>query len=125
MWGGEFKASYTSSETGVLLSYSELWANGSVQFFEFERFYSRAGVPTLMPFPKGKPAAMFTLTEVDSEAHRAVFENPSKDFPTQIEYHEKGKNQLVITLSDPHNKLDRKEVFDLKRDPAPSTPLKQ
>ena len=47
----------------------------------------------------------------------AVFENPKNDFPTKLRYERVSKDELVVTLTDPHNKSDKKQVFKLKRVP--------
>ena len=119
MWGGEFTTYYSTPEGGKILSTSELKKDGHLAFHEFERFDVRptnAGGATIMltPYPKGTPAMIFTLTELDEKARKAVFENPKKDFPTRIVYHRAADDRLVITLSDPFAKSGPDEVFDLK-----------
>ena len=64
----------------------------------------------LTPYPGGQKRETFKLTS--SEASKAVFECPEKDFPTRIEYHRKEKDRLVITLS---GGADKTETFDLRR----------
>ena len=115
MWGGEFVAYYTTPEGGKVLSYSELLKDGKVSFHEFEKFDVEDGVVRLTPFPGGKPAARFKLVELDTRAKKAVFDNPKNDFPTRITYHRVSKDNLVITLSDPHGKKEKQQKFDLRR----------
>jgi hypothetical protein len=115
MWGGEFVAYYSTPEGGAILSFSELRREGSVAFHEFERFAADGAAVTLSPYPGGKPAATFTLTELDEKARKATFENPKKDFPTRIVYQRAAEDRLVITLSDAVAKARPDEVFDLKR----------
>ncbi len=112
MWGGTFSAYYAKPSDGKLLSYSQLRADGTVRFYEFEVFSAEGGKVTVIPHPGGKRAKKFTLTEMGKA--KAVFENPRNDFPTRIVYERVAPDRLVITLTDPHNESDKKEVFDLK-----------
>jgi len=114
MWGGIFHTTYAAEEW-VVLSYSELRKEGKVEFHEFEKFEVLEGKLVFSPFPGGRPATQLTVASVDAKAKKAVFENPTKDWPTRIEYHRKAENQLVITLSDPHHEGGKTEVFDLKK----------
>ncbi len=114
-WGGEFRAYYTTSEGGKVLSYSELVREGVVAYHEFERFEALDGGVVFTPFPRGKPATSLRLVDIDVAAHRFVFENPNKDYPTRIVYHRVSQDNLVITLSDPHGGSDKVERFDLRR----------
>lgn len=113
MWGGEFVATYNAPAGGKLLSFSELRKDGRAAFYEFEVFEATADGLVFTPYPKGQRKATFKLAA--SEASKAAFENPEKDFPTRIEYHRAEKDRLVITLSDPHGKSGKVETFDLKR----------
>lgn len=116
IWGGKFTAYYTTPEGGKVLSYSELRRGDKLAFHEFEKFDVRDGKVTFAPFPGGKPAKKLHLMSLDAKAKKATFENPKKDFPTRIVYHRVSDTRLVITLSDPHNKSEKKEVFDLTRE---------
>lgn len=119
MWGGVFEAYYTTPEGGRVLSHSRLLRGEKVAFHEFEVFHTVDGVPTLQPYPGGKPATALRLTKVEAEERRATFENPDKDYPTRIVYHRVADDRLVITLDDPHGGGEKREVFDLRRAPAP------
>jgi hypothetical protein len=111
MWGGEFVAAYNAPAGGTLLSFSELRKDGKAAFYEFEVFEARAEGLVLTPYPGGQKKETFRLTS--SEASKAVFENPAKDFPTRIEYHRAAEDRLVITLSGGAG--GKTETFDLKR----------
>ena len=113
MWGGDFRAHYSTPAGGKLLSYSELLKEGKSVFYEFEKFETKDGEIYLTPYPGGRAAASFKLASV--EGKKATFDNPKKDFPTRIVYHHKADDNLVITLSDPHGKSGKVQVFDLKR----------
>ena len=113
MWGGDFKAHYSTSAGGKILSYSELLKEGKSVFYEFEKFETKGGEIYLTPYPGGRAAASFRLTSAKDK--KATSENPKKDFPTRIVYHRKADDNLVITLSDPHGKSDKVQVFDLKK----------
>jgi hypothetical protein len=118
MWGGTFRAYYTTPEGGKVISYNELIKDGQPSFYEFELFQVENGKVVFNPFPRGKKLAPVPLTECDPGEMRVVFEKPDKDFPTRIEYHRQAPDRLVITLTDPHNKSDKTQVFDLSRAPG-------
>ena len=111
MWGGEFVATYGAPAGGTLISFSELRKDGKAAFYEFEVFEATDGGLVFTPYPRGQRKETFKLTS--SEAEKAVFENPEKDFPTRIEYHRKEKDRLVIVLSGGGG--GKTETFDLKR----------
>lgn len=110
-WGGDFHAYYSTPEGGKVLSSSELYQEGKIVFFEFEKFEVLDGKVRLRPFPAGQPAASFTLDSLDAKKKSAVFVNPENDYPKRIEYTRAAKDRLVITLSNPDGKT---ETFDLK-----------
>lgn len=111
MWGGEFVATYNAPAGGKLLSFSELRKGDEAAFYEFEVFEARDEGLVFTPYPRGQKKETFKLTA--SEAQKAVFENPDKDFPTRIEYHRAARDRLVITLSGGGG--GKTETFDLKR----------
>lgn len=115
MWGGRFVAYYTTPEGGRILSHSELRNGDTVGFHEFEVFLIRDGEVRMQPYPKGRPVTGFTLSELDAEARRAVFENPDKDYPTRITYHREAEDALTIVLDDPHGESGKVERFELER----------
>jgi hypothetical protein len=115
MWGGTFEAYYSTPEGGKVLSHSRLIREEKVVFYEFEVFEDASGGVMLQPYPGGKRAVGFPVSEVDDINRKAIFENPDKDYPTRIVYHRVAEDRLVITLSDPHGGSDKTEVFDLER----------
>lgn len=115
MWGGIFHAHYGTPSHGKLLSYSRLMKGEKLAFHEFEVFSQDGDAVTLTPHPGGRPARTFQMTEAGKSF--AVFENPKNDFPTKLRYERASKDLLVVTLTDPHNKSDKKQVFKLKRAP--------
>ena len=54
------------------------------------------------PYPFGRASVPFTLTEHDAKARKAVFENPSHDFPKRIVYHRKSDDALWISVAGDH-----------------------
>lgn len=114
MWGGTFKTWYSAPAGGKILSHSELHTGGKVVFHEFELFEVDDGKVVMRPYPKGRPAVPLTATSIDAKAKKAVFENPTKDYPTRITYHREG-NALTITLDDPHGEGKKSDVFKLAR----------
>ncbi|MHC5110986.1 MAG: DUF6265 family protein [Planctomycetota bacterium] len=115
MWGGEFVAYYSTSEGGRVIGQSALIKEGQEVFYEFEVFSIKGDKVVLSPFPRGVRKVELVATDHDVNARRIVFENPEKDYPTRIVYYRKADDNLVITLSDPHGKSEKQEVFDLKR----------
>jgi hypothetical protein len=98
----DFEAHYTAPDGGVVLSASKYTANGKAAGFEFERFDTKDGTVVLTPYPEGKESpATFRLTSLDQKARRAVFENPSHDFPTRISYQRVAEDSLTILVSGP------------------------
>jgi uncharacterized protein DUF6265 len=114
-WGGTFVAYYSAPSGGKIISHSKLIKDGRERFYEFEVFEAKGSSVFLQPFPGGKKVVGLTLVSHDRRRRKAEFENPTKDYPTRITYHCPSANRLVITLSDPHNKSDKTETFDLSR----------
>lgn len=117
MWGGEFTATYTTPDAGVIIGYSELRKPNETKapYFEFERFAIDGPALVVHPFPGGKRAVPLTLTSASGALMIATFENPTKDYPTRIVYQRMADDRLVITLSDPHGAGKKEEVFQLSR----------
>ena len=114
MWGGRFVAHYGAPLNGQILSFSKLLKGTEEAFYEFEVFYVRDLTVHLQPYPGGKRVTGLKLTTSDPKARKAVFENPTKDYPTRIVYHRVSEDNLVITLSDPHGGSAKVERFDLR-----------
>lgn len=115
MWGGTLEAYYSTPAGGKILSHSQLLKKGKAVFYEFEVFEVDGKVLRYQPYPGGKKAGGFVLTECKPGSKQATFENPKKDFPTRVVFHRASDEQLVITLSDPHGKSDKVETFKLAR----------
>lgn len=114
-WGGTFTAHYSAPTDGRILSYSRLYRDGALSYYEFEVFEAVGGAVTMSAFPSGKPAVGLTMSRQDPAAREIVFENPEKDFPTRITYHRTDDETLVITLDDPHGTSGKEEIFSLSR----------
>ena len=114
MWGGTFRAQYAAPSHDTLLSYSRLLKEGKTTFHEFEVFEVVGEKLRLTPHPGGKAASVFDLTSFDKGTRSFTFECPKNDFPSRIVYHRSAENALTITLSAPHHKSDKKQVFALK-----------
>jgi len=115
MWGGVFHAHYSPPIEGRILSHSWLMRGDQEAFYEFELFEGRDGVVRMQPFPGGRKAGGFVMSEHDPAARKVTFENPDKDYPTRIVYHRVADDRLVITLDDPHGESGKVEVFELGR----------
>ncbi len=96
---GEWEAIYSSPEGGLILSLNKQIVDGKLVLFEFEQFRIEEGRVVLAPAPSGRPSpVVFTLTNHDVEARRAVFENPSHDFPQMLTYHRVAEDELRIQV---------------------------
>ncbi|MCO5170397.1 MAG: DUF6265 family protein [Planctomycetes bacterium] len=113
--GQTFEAIYTSPEGGVILGVTKGFSGDRVTFTEFERIEARGGEVVLTPFPGGREACTFTLTEHDAAARRAVFANPDNDFPARIVFERPEDGALRITLEGAPGGTPRVMVLDLRR----------
>ena len=113
MGSGEYEAYYSTPDGGRVLSENRMLKDGKTMFYEFESWSILDGVVVMQPYPGGKQAASFKLTDISER--KAVVENPKNDFPSRIVYHRKADDRLVITLSDPHGGSPKQQVFNLKR----------
>jgi hypothetical protein len=96
---GEWLARYSTPEGGLILSLNKQIVDGRVVAFEFEQFQVVDGRLVMAPYPGGtKSPVVFTLTELDEEAQRAVFEKPEHDFPQIITYHRHAPGRLRILV---------------------------
>lgn len=81
---------------GLLLGMSREVREGKKTLFENLRIEERADGVFYVASPQGGPTTDFRL--VKSEARRAIFENPTHDFPQRIEYWMDGE-QLAAKIS--------------------------
>lgn len=115
-WGGTLNADYITRADGFTIGYTHLVKDGSPTpvYHEFEVFGRDAEGHYLVPHPGGKPSPRFAL--VSHDAQIAIYENPSKDFPTRIVY-QRVAGTLVITLSDPVKNSSEPQVFVFTKSP--------
>jgi hypothetical protein len=117
-WGGpapkgSWESRYSSASGGLLLGVSKQIVEGRVVSFEFERFEVQDGEVVMIPYPNGKRSPVkFTLTQLDIEARRAIFENPEHDFPQIITY-ERVSEKAVRVLVQARDEEGRTTGFDL------------
>ncbi|GJM22091.1 MAG: hypothetical protein DHS20C15_20060 [Planctomycetota bacterium] len=90
---------YSGSTGGQIVSATKELRGERVVMIDFEHFYERDGELRLTPFPFGNRSVEFTLTELDRDGSRAVFENPEHDFPRRFEYQRSGAEELRIRLT--------------------------
>jgi hypothetical protein len=96
---GEWEAIYGSPEGGLILGVSKQIVDEQVVLFEYERFAVEGDDVIMAPSPAGRPSPIvFTLTEFDAEAPRAVFTNPTHDFPQILTYHRVADDRLSIRV---------------------------
>lgn len=95
--GGSWEAIYSTPEGGLILSLNKQVTEGELRTFEIEQFRVQDGAVVMAPSPSGKPSpVVFTLTENDPQARRAVFENSEHDFPQILVYHRSADDRLQI-----------------------------
>ena len=113
---GTWEARYTTAGGGLVLSANKHVVGGRIVSFEFEKFTVRDGKLIMQPYPDGEKSPIhFTLTGLDREAKRAVFENPEHDFPQILTYYRSAPDRLQIGV---HAMREGRRVgfeLDLKR----------
>lgn len=118
-WKGEvgknsFEVFYTDSKGGVILSSGkEFKADGSLAFFEYEKFKKKGKDIFMVPYINGKEACSFRLISLKSRT--AVFVNPQNDFPSRIVYKAVGRDKLQIILTGAEKSIESKVVYKLSR----------
>lgn len=80
-----------------LLGVSRTIAAGRMVSFEYLRIIERNGETFYIAQPNGRPPTEFKLTSVTST--KAVFENPTHDFPKVITYELTAPDSLIATIS--------------------------
>lgn len=104
--GVEMEELWLAPNGGLMLGMHRDVKGGRAVSFEFLRIaMTKEGIAYLAQ-PGGKPATPFRL--IESSAGRAVFENPTHDFPTRILYWMKGA-QLCAAIE---GKMDGKDVHE-------------
>jgi hypothetical protein len=95
-----FETHYTTPQGGVILSTSKAFGkDGTLRWFEFERFEVKDGALQVVPHPNGVASVPFTLAEYDPAAKKAVFANPQHDYPNRITYHRVADDRLLIVVA--------------------------
>ena len=104
-WSGalkdsRFEARYSGVDGGAVMSTNKLIGpQGELRSMEFEHFLIHEGDVIMQPYPGGeKSPIFFTLTELDRESRRAVFENPEHDFPQILTYQRLDDSTLNIKI---------------------------
>lgn len=108
-WAGEirgagattrFETHYTAPRGGVILSTSKAFKpDGTLSWFEFERFETKDGTLQVTPYPNGKADVSFALAEYDPTAKKAVFTNPGHDYPNRITYQRLAEDRLLFIVA--------------------------
>lgn len=86
--GVDMEEHWTSAKAGTMVGMHRDIAKGRTVSFEFLRIEEQDGVLVYMSSPRGAPPTPFRL--VESGPARAVFANPSHDFPQRIIYWKDG-----------------------------------
>ena len=95
--GATFEEHWTPASGGAMLAVSRTVAGGKMVQFEFLRIVERADGIFYVAQPNGGKPTEFKLTSL--EGGKAVFENPTHDFPKAITYEKKKDGGLVATIS--------------------------
>jgi len=89
MGGAVVEEGWLGPAGGTMLGVNRTVASGQTVAFEFLRLEERNGGIVLLASPGGRfPATEFALIEL--EGQRAVFANPTHDFPQRISYRREG-----------------------------------
>lgn len=96
--GNDWIAHYTDHRGGVLLGTTKEFEGERLTLFEFERFEATDEGVFVTPYPRGREARTFRLTELDLDETRAVFESPVVDFPTRLVYDRDGDRLAIQAL---------------------------
>ena len=93
-WTEEY---WSAPRGGAMIGYSRTGEGDSMRAWEFLRLApGEDGVPVYLASPGGRPPVPFRL--VEQGEGRAVFANPSHDFPQRIVYRRDG-DVMVATIS--------------------------
>jgi len=92
-----------------LLGVSRTVAGGRMVAFEFLRIIEKNGETFYVAQPNGRPPTEFKLISVTPT--KAVFENPSHDFPKVITYELTAPDSLTATISG----NEKKQEFRFQR----------
>ena len=87
---------WTSAAGGTMLGVSRTVAGGKTVAFEFLRIEERADGIYYVAQPGGRAATDFKLTKL--EGQKAVFENPTHDFPKRILYWRNSDGSLTARI---------------------------
>jgi hypothetical protein len=88
---------WSAPRGGAMIGYSRSGRGEGMSEFEYLRIErGEDGVPAYLASPRGRPAVAFRL--VENAESRAIFANPSHDFPQRIVYRRDG-DTMVATIS--------------------------
>lgn len=118
-WSGDgFETYYTSPKGGLILSLSKFLEGEEIRFYEFERIEARGGSVFLTPQHPGDTGSVsFTLTDYNPKVKKALFVNKAHDFPKEIAFELRSRNNLVIVVSGVENGSPQTIRLDLRRKP--------
>ncbi len=112
---GQWEASYTSAEGGLILSANKEIVGGRVVMIEFEMFAVDGAHVVMTPYPGGRKSPVsFRMVENDMKKRRAVFTNPKHDFPQRIVYERRADDRLVIEVQGQRNGKSISMTLDLR-----------
>lgn len=98
--GAAEEMTFLAPAGGLILGASRIAAGDTTMFFEFVKIAQVGEGLVLTPSPFGSPGVSFGLKEIATE--RAVFENPTHEFPSRIIYaleaNTDGSKNLVTTI---------------------------
>jgi hypothetical protein len=98
--GTRFETHYTTPQGGLILSISKAFSpEGTLRWFELERFEARDGVLQVTPHPNGRASVSFPLVDYDAATKKAVFANAQHDYPNRLTYQRIAEDRLLIILT--------------------------
>jgi len=103
---------WTLPNGGSLLGMARTLSNGRTSFFEFLRVEEGRDGVDYVAQPGGRPPVRFRCTSLGGR--KAVFENPTHDFPTTITY-ERHDDELIATISGPPTSREKPATFRFVR----------
>jgi hypothetical protein len=113
-WTGTYnglpmEAHYSNSAGGMILGMTKIANGEKSEFFEFEQVAQEGDSLILRPMPFAKKGVEFPLKELNGT--RAVFENPTHEFPTRIIYELKATGELLARIEGMQNGQPAEDSF--------------
>jgi hypothetical protein len=130
-WAGDvnqrdYTEQWTKPAAGMMLGLGHTVMGGRTLSFEFMRIETRGdGSIAYVAKPTDKPEEAFVYqgTKDDHGATRYMFANPSRDFPTEIDYTLTPAGELFAYVIGKINGADRQVIYPFRRVDCPGAPV--